>query len=393
MVLDSQMPRSGFRRSYMSSPRRRRQPRWPWIAVAAFAGGAILLYSLFSEDSRPGIAVANDHPSAADAAQQVPSAAPAAQQQTPPAQQPERTIQSVRQMPTPAVIETTRTSSSQQPARTSTAQTAQGAPPAIGAAASPPARREDMLRGMRLIEQGQVVEGRTVLSKLLTGHPPLSPVDEQHIRDVLTSVNQELVFSPKITPGDPLVERYVVQSGDRLARVAPRYKVTYQLVEQINRISAQNLQADRPIKLIKGPFFAVVSKSQFRMDIYLMDQQGVPVYVRSFPVGLGENDSTPTGTWVIKKGSKTVNPDWRNPRTGEYFKADDPKNPIGEYWLALEGLDDNTRDKQGFGIHGTIEPDSIGRMMSLGCIRLNAADIEQVFKLLVDGESKVYIVP
>ncbi|NJO55820.1 MAG: L,D-transpeptidase family protein [Rhodospirillales bacterium] len=249
-----------------------------------------------------------------------------------------------------------------------------------------------MAQGMRLIEEGKLLEGRAMLSRLLTAHPPLSRADEQQVRDVVASVNDDLVFSPKITPGDPLVERYVVQSGDLLARIAPRYKVTYQLLEQINATPARNLQAGKPIKLVKGPFFAVVSKSQFRMDIYLTGPDGLPVYIRSFPVGLGENDYTPTGTWLIKKGSKTVNPDWRNPNTGEYFAANDPKNPIGEYWLALEGLEGDALGKQGFGIHGTIDPDSIGRQMSLGCIRLNPPDIEQVFKLLMDGESKVYVV-
>ncbi len=372
MVLDSQMPRSGFRRSYMSTARRRRQPRWPWIAILLVAGGAVGIYSLFSGDAQPNIAHANGHrepPAQEQAASPPPQPR---QQQQPPARPAPKTVQ---EMPSPQAIEVTR------PA----------APASV--AASSPGKRDEMLKGMKMIEQGQVVEGRAALSKLLTGHPPLSASDEQQVRDVLTSINEDLVFSPKIAAADPLVERYVVQSGDRLARIAPRYKTTYQFLEQINRIRAENLQAGKAIKLIKGPFFAVVSKSQYRMDIYLTGADGLPIFVRSYPVGLGEDNSTPIGKWIVKKGSKTENPDWRNPRTGEYFKADDPKNPIGEYWLALEGLDDNTRDKTGYGIHGTIDPASIGRMLSLGCVRMNANDIEQVFRLLVDGESKVYIVP
>lgn len=398
MVLDSQMPRpGGSRRSYMSS-RRRRGSRWPWLVLIGVAAAGVGLYNMISGEGQPHVAQADggaDRP--ADDASTTAERGPA----SPDAGQTASTrITHINQLAPPTAIEPRQprpavpTPVADRPGLTAppTAPVAPPAPPAFHPGVAGSSSRGDVARGMALIEQGNLVEGRTVLSKALTGHPPLAPADEQRVRDVLTSVNAELVFSPRIVEGDPLVERYQVQSGDLLARIAPRYKVTYQLLEQINQISARNLQAGKAIKLVRGPFFAVVSKSGFRMDIYLMLADGSPIYIRSFPVGLGEGDSTPTGTWVIRKGSKTVNPDWRNPRTGEYFAANDPKNPIGEYWLALEGLDGDAKDKTGYGIHGTIDPDSIGRMMSLGCIRLRDADIEQVFKLLVDGESKVYIV-
>jgi lipoprotein-anchoring transpeptidase ErfK/SrfK len=71
----------------------------------------------------------------------------------------------------------------------------------------------------------------------------------------------------------------------------------------------------------------------------------------------------------------------------------DPKNPIGKYWLALEGADDRTRGLSGYGIHGTIEPDSIGKQASMGCVRLRDDDIALVYQLLVEGESLVTVTP
>ncbi len=88
-----------------------------------------------------------------------------------------------------------------------------------------------------------------------------------------------------------------------------------------------------------------------------------------------------------------MNPDWRDDRTGTYFGPDDPANPIGEYWLALEGTDERTESLSGYGIHGTIEQDSIGTMASRGCIRLADDDIALVFDLLIEGESRVDVVP
>jgi len=44
-----------------------------------------------------------------------------------------------------------------------------------------------------------------------------------------------------------------------------------------------------------------------------------------------------------------------------------PNNPVGVIWIAL--------NKRGIGIHGTDEPDTIGKGVSHGCIRLANWDI------------------
>ena len=61
------------------------------------------------------------------------------------------------------------------------------------------------------------------------------------------------------------------------------------------------------------------------------------------------------------------------------------------YWISLEGTGDDTRGLQGYGIHGTNEPDSIGKASSLGCIRLTDDDIELVFSLLYEAWSTVEV--
>jgi len=109
-------------------------------------------------------------------------------------------------------------------------------------------------------------------------------------------------------------------------------------------------------------------------------------------VGLGEENSTPPGQWRVTQGRKATNPSWRNPRTGKYYKADNPDNPIGEYWIALTGVGENTKNETGYGIHGTIQPKSIGQQMSMGCVRLRSEHIEHVFNMLEAGESTVRIV-
>ena len=234
---------------------------------------------------------------------------------------------------------------------------------------------------------------RNCPSRLLVGGGELSEAEAQAVRDTLTGVNRSLVFSPYIAPGDPLVEVYRIQAGDLLSRVGRLYSTPYQLIELVNGINARRVRVGQQIKVVKGPFHAVVSKHAFRMDVYLGDPEGRMIYVRSFDVGLGENNSTPVGAWVVRRGGKLVNPDWTNPRTNKHYTADNPNNPIGDYWIGLEGIDEQTADLSGYGIHGTNEPESIGRQASMGCIRLKADDVALVYKLLREGRSTVLIQP
>jgi lipoprotein-anchoring transpeptidase ErfK/SrfK len=116
------------------------------------------------------------------------------------------------------------------------------------------------------------------------------------------------------------------------------------------------------------------------------------VYVRSFDVGLGEGDGTPVGSFVVS-ANKLENPGWVNPRDSrERYEPNDPRNPIGEFWLGLDGVG-ASEGVAGYGIHGTIDPGSIGENKSMGCVRLRDEDIAMVYELLAERVSRVEIVP
>lgn len=251
-----------------------------------------------------------------------------------------------------------------------------------------------MQKGMALIADGKYIEGRRMLSKLLwLRGSALDHRDADTIRRTLDSVNKSLVFSDRTLNDDPHAEIYVVQNGEYLSSIAKRYHITYQLIEQINNVDARRIRVGQKLKVIKGPFHVVVTKSAYRMDIYLQEADGSMTYVRNFPVGVGKNDSTPIGTWICKPGGKLANPSWTHPHTNKHYPADDPKNPIGEHWIALRGTDSNTKGLSGYGIHGTVDPSSIGKQASLGCVRMHTDDVAMVYKLLVDGKSTVHIQP
>jgi lipoprotein-anchoring transpeptidase ErfK/SrfK len=248
----------------------------------------------------------------------------------------------------------------------------------------------------RRINENRPLEARELLWQAMHD-PSLGDMDRMQIMDRLSAINADLVFGPKILPGDPLVVEYRVKPGDSLARIASRndLSIDWRFIQRVNRISdPSRIRVDQRLKLVRGPFHAVVTKHLYRLDLYVgpPDREGEWLYITSFDVGLGESGGTPTGEFVVRPDSKLVNPAWANPRTGERFSADDPKNPIGERWLGIDGIGDSAVHL-GYGIHGTIEPQSIGREMSMGCVRLGNDDVQVVYEVLSEGISRVRIMP
>jgi lipoprotein-anchoring transpeptidase ErfK/SrfK len=115
--------------------------------------------------------------------------------------------------------------------------------------------------------------------------------------------------------------------------------------------------------------------------------------IASYPIGLGELNTTPTGAFIVRPKSKLIDPEWRNPRTGEFFQSNDPKNPIGERWVGLKGIEPHNKGFEGYGIHGTIDLESIGQQKSMGCVRMRPLDVEMVYEMLTEPNSTVTIAP
>ena len=318
-------------------------------------------------------------------------APPKSATRVPPSQPDDSSTDPVFTNPSPAPKEVA--ASLPEPPREAPPQTIPATSTPIGATSASISRAESALA------RNDPVEARDILNRAL--HDRSTPVSQRTaIRERLADVSESLTFSPRVLPGDATADSYTVQSGDVLAVIPRRegFRIDYRLIQRLNRLANANMiRPGQKLKVLYGPFHAVVDKSDFRMDIYAdqRDTAGNRFYIRSFPVGLGEYGLTPVGEFRVPPSSvqeKLINPSWANPRTGEKFKADDPMNPIGERWIPLEGMDDNTRDMRGYGIHGTVQPESIGKEMSMGCIRMLPDDVELVYELLVPENSTVEIV-
>ncbi len=239
--------------------------------------------------------------------------------------------------------------------------------------------------GREALSSSELVKARAALSRAL--QLGVSAPDEEFIRRELERISNVMVFGRAAAPGDPLVEMHTVRSGENLLAIANKYRISDRFIMTLNgHKNPDMIWAGTKLKVVKGPFSAKIYKSAHRMDIFLGD-----VFVRSFSVGLGTDGGTPTGEWTIK--SKLANPDWSDPATGRYYAANDPENPIGEHWISLECISGECMGRMGFGIHGTIDPKSIGADMSMGCVRLTPDDVAMVFDLLVPKHSRVTILP
>jgi len=252
--------------------------------------------------------------------------------------------------------------------------------------AAPSGTPEAMLKEGLDVAATEPVKSRLLLSQaLLSG--ALGPAESRQASDALQRLSAQLFLTPVFNVNDPACFQYTVQAGDSLERIVKRNKLgcDWRLVARINNIKRpEAIAVGKRLKLPRGPFSAVVSKRDYRID--LCTGLGTDrIVIASLPVGLGAADGTPVGRFRVRPGSKLLNPEWIHPVTGQRYEADDPANPIGEHWLGLEGIESKNASLLGYGIHGTIENDSIGQNMSLGCVRLLKDDVALVWESLADG--------
>ena len=230
----------------------------------------------------------------------------------------------------------------------------------------------------------KLIEARDKLN--MTLQMPMSVQQRNSVKKTLSELADKWLFSRNVYPEDLLCDSYQIGKGEILAAIGDKNKVPYKILMQVNNISdPRSIQAGQAIKLIKGPFHVKVYRSTFTMDVYLQT-----TYVRSFVVGLGlPGQETPTGLWRVKPGGKLEKPIWTNPLDGRTYFPEDADYPLGSRWIGLEGLQGGAKDKTGFAIHGTKDPQQLGTQGSQGCIRLENGNAILVYNMLFPGESLV----
>jgi hypothetical protein len=98
------------------------------------------------------------------------------------------------------------------------------------------------------------------------------------------------------------------------------------------------------------------------LDSHAMTLISGPHLVRRYPIAIGKNGSTPAGYFSVLQ------------------KISNPRGPDDIY--GTRGL---IFQQNGYAIHGTNHPASIGQSVSLGCIRLHNRDVEELYTFVAPG--------
>ena len=168
--------------------------------------------------------------------------------------------------------------------------------------------------------------------------------------------------------------RVEIKPGDNLTKIAKRYGVTPDLLRRINGLESDRIKPGQKLKIPTYRFSAIVDKSLNTLVL-----KGDEEILKTYVVATGKDNSTPVG--VFKVTDKLVNPTWY--KAGAVIASGKPENELGSRWIGLTA--------KGYGIHGTIVPETLGQQITAGCVRMKNEDVEELYTTLVPG-SEVTIV-
>jgi len=178
----------------------------------------------------------------------------------------------------------------------------------------------------------------------------------------LGQANVKLILSPLLT-ADAI--QYEVQPGDTLARIAKKHATTVELLRASNLVRGDFIRVGEKLKVNPTRFNVLVDKSQNLLTL----KRGEEV-VKVYRCSTGARGITPAGAYKIV--NRMMDPVWKG-----IVAPGDPENPLGTRWLGF--------DLPQYGIHGTNEPQTIGRPVTKGCVRLINSDAEELYTLLPEG--------
>ncbi|MCK4401893.1 L,D-transpeptidase family protein [bacterium] len=185
-------------------------------------------------------------------------------------------------------------------------------------------------------------------------------------RKEIEDINVKLIFSP-IPTKDSVI--YKVEAGDSLGSIAKQFNTTVDLIIKSNKLKDTVIRPEKRLKITSGAGLSIEVNTKFNKLILKNNGKFVKIYT----VATGAHNGTPLGNFKIV--NKLKNPTWYT--AGAVVSADSPKNVLGSRWMGIT--------EKGYGIHGTTDPESIGKQSTEGCVRMYNKDVEELFDLVPVG--------
>jgi L,D-transpeptidase ErfK/SrfK len=198
---------------------------------------------------------------------------------------------------------------------------------------------------------------------------------------------RRIYYHPKAKTVVGTSRLHVIKRGETLLDVARRHDLGFNEMEDLYPhvdpwIPPEGMELVIPSRWVLPASMAagmVINVAEMRL-YHFTTLKKHPI-VSTFPIGVGGREwPTPIGDFKVVE--KSTRPTWFIPPAlrGKYRVKSippGPGNPLGDYWIGL--------GNSGYGIHGTDIPWSVGRLVTLGCIRLYPEDIKHLFNLVKVG--------
>ena len=248
--------------------------------------------------------------------------------------------------------------------------------------AAVPSFHKKLIKARELYQKDELINARKIAENILRD-PNLKQFssDWMKVAELVSDINTKFLFTDMICPEKVT---YTVVKNDNLVKIANQFNTTITLIQKSNDLDTTNsmiypnqvfriYKADWNVKVIKKFFLLILSDKERLVKVY--------------KIGIGRQDRTPTGTFVIDL--KEYEPDWWQP--GRLVKFGDPDNVLGTRWMSLSPIEGTNPALRGYGIHGTWQPESIGHAASQGCVRMVNGQVEELYDIVPTGTRVVII--
>lgn len=196
-----------------------------------------------------------------------------------------------------------------------------------------------------------------------------NPEQRKDLIKKIEELNKKIIYSPAIYPDS---FTYTVVKGDTLAKIGKQFSITPELIKKINKLSSNLIHPGKELKILKTigeKKFKIIAKKSLN-KLYLIWGDDI---VKEYLISLGNPDVSPTPEGKFTIVSRLIYPAWKGIPYGA------PENILGTRWLGFNEPFNN------YGIHGTTQPETIGKNVTNGCIRMLNEDVEELFDFITEG--------